>query len=115
RARELRAEGVIVERIRLARRLQPVPDIAKSDRAGLDTVASERMDEAVSCVPPAIELDAELDRAIRGAHHFERIEREGLEVTLDRREGGSADADRANRRSLDQGDADAQLAEPVQQ
>ena len=85
----------------------------KGDRTRLEAVAPEGVHERVALVPPAIELDRELDRAVGGFHDREGVEPQRLEVAPDRRDGRLADTDRADRRRFHQGDGNAEPLEAV--
>ena len=81
---------------------------------GLDAVAAEGMDEPVALVLPAVELDAEFDRAVGRTQHLVDIETQGIEVAQYGRNGGFAHSDSADLRGFDHRDANAQAAEALQ-
>jgi len=90
------AHGVFVERSRIALFAQSVPQMVEGHGACFEAVAPEGMHERVAFVAPAVELDGELDRAIRGFHDFEGIESERLKVAPYCRHCRLADTDGAD-------------------
>src|SRR3546814_8797471 len=70
-----------------------------------DAKIAEGMKMAVVRAAPALEFDAELDRAVRRAEEFGGIEAQVAVEFVDRRHGRFADADGSDRLGFDEDDA----------
>ena len=84
----------------------PQPVVVELRRPGFDAWRPERVEIAVAEIRPVDELDAELERAVHGAHELGLVELEQQVEIFDVRYRGLADADGADRLGFDQLDAD---------
>jgi hypothetical protein len=79
------------------------------DHVELAAIASERVEVAIAQTAPVVKLDAQLERTLRGADEVVLVDSQRFVERADRRDGGLADADRADVVALDQGDPAAGL------
>src|SRR3546814_14534618 len=81
------------------------PMMVEMNARHFDAEIAEGMKMAVVRAAPALEFDAELDRAVRRAEEFGGIEAQVAVEFVDRRHGRFADADGSDRLGFDQDDA----------
>src|SRR3546814_5931647 len=81
------------------------PMMVEMNARHFDAEIAEGMEVAVVRAAPALEFDAELDRAVRRAEEFGGIEAQVAVEFVDRRHGRFADADGSDRPGFDGGDA----------
>src|SRR5690606_6315043 len=79
------------------------PEVLESGRPVVAAAGPEGMDVAVAPCLPALERDAQLDRALRGGEVFLLAYPEQAVEGAQRRDRGLAHADRADLLRLDQG------------
>lgn len=80
------------------------PIMVKMDSRHFNAEIAEGMEIAMPRPAPAVEPDAELDRAMRLAKKFGLVDPQIAVEFVDRRHGCLADADGADRLGFDEGD-----------
>ena len=113
------ARGELVERIGLERlgkaeRARAQPVMLERDQSDVAADIPERMHVAVVGLPPAVERDAELERAAGRAEERILVEAQRLVEQANLRDRRLADADRADLFGFDQPDAVAALQQRPQ-
>src|SRR3546814_13980277 len=85
------------------------PVVMKRQRPQRHSGFTERMQVRIADPAPIIELDAELERALRRAQHLVLVQAKKCVDQPDLRNGRLADTDDANFLGLDQADAHLQI------
>ena len=102
--RRQRVERIMVEVLRSSARALLQPELVAVQPVQVLPDLAEAMDIAVAGRAPVAEFDAELERRLRRADHFELVDAGKAVEGADRRDGRFADADRANLFRFDQAD-----------